>query len=125
MTKYRYEKFESLKDALMWCAENKPIRLENKNIDTQPDEWSFCRVKLWWNEWFKAIPIGETKLRKFWFWHYKTKCGKFKESCWLDKDGNTISGDGKNREFVKAKWKRKVESSLIVLDENGEVVESE
>lgn len=63
--KYTYEKFESLEECLLWCAENKPITYTTGQLDDHAMSWSVGNIKIWWESWHKAIPVKEKKLRRF------------------------------------------------------------
>ena len=123
MTKYKYEKFENLTEALIWCAENKPILTSGETLDCSSLFWAVAHVVTYWSRWKKAVPIEEPRLRSFWLWDVKSKFGHwYRSSHFFDEELRSSNG----KDFLtltESTQKRKVESSLLILDENGEVVD--
>ena len=46
MTKYKQEPFKDLTEALLWCAENKPVFHVGKLSDTESETWEVHEVRV-------------------------------------------------------------------------------
>jgi viroplasmin and RNaseH domain-containing protein len=69
MAKYKKEKFKDLEEALMWCADNKPICLYGKD-DYMVKDTADTKIKelvKYWKDFRKAIEIKPEK-RKIEVW---------------------------------------------------------
>jgi len=123
MTEYRYEGFTSLEQALTWCSEGKSVLNSARTLETDTTFWTVYTVKEFWRLWKKAIPIEKPKRRKLWLWDYQAKgLARWTRTIYFyDEEGEGL--DGACFDFFKMERKRKVESSLLILDENGDIVD--
>lgn len=120
MTKYRYEKFKGIKDCVDWCLADNPMLTDN-GINVMPRLFSLETLIFNCEVWQKAIEIKEEEYRRFWKWDFLLY------ECWdvsTFLDDNFCATWGDTVYSVKnAKQKRKIESSLLVLDSEGNIVE--
>lgn len=58
---YKKEKFKDRNEALIWCADNKPIYRRDGFLDTNSVGWSVFFINGMWQNWHKAIEIVPEK----------------------------------------------------------------
>ncbi len=71
---YRKEKFESRDEALIWCADNKPIYNRKDDFVLQSDMLKVFTINKLWKDWHKAIEIVPEK-RTIEVWVNVYPCG--------------------------------------------------
>lgn len=58
---YRKEKFKDRNEALIWCADNKPIYRTNGLLNNCPENWEVYTINTYWQDWYKAIEVVPEK----------------------------------------------------------------
>ena len=74
---YKKEKFESRDEALIWCADNKPMYDHEDDLDSCPVNWDLLGINKYWIRWHKAIEIvPEKRVIEVWFNVYPNSIGE-------------------------------------------------
>lgn len=123
-TKYKKgEAFKSAVEMFEWLLVHGKV-IDSEDVVFLEGYHGFNEIKIGYDKFHKLIPIEEEKITEYWLWDYKASYGRWVSTAtfYSDEFKNT---EGDVSEYLKNlpdNKKRKMEGSLLRLNEKGEIV---